>query len=200
MAVERLRRGRESTAQRCQEVAREMAREAGVARIEYHERGLRGRAIIGTRTILVPRPTTRRRLYVFAHECGHIALDHRGRRPRHRQEYEAERYALEAMRRHGVAVPEAEILAGKRYVAAKILRAIRSGAKQVDGEAVSWCWDVLTSSARRVFEAVLERRVVRIGSIHGSGSRAGAAGGPAAGRRRAVRERGSKPPPARTLR
>ena len=59
-------------AERCGAVADAMAREAGVARVEYHERGLRGRAYPTKRLILVPRPTTRRRLFVFAHECAHV--------------------------------------------------------------------------------------------------------------------------------
>jgi hypothetical protein len=145
-------------ADRCREAALAMAREAGVARIEYHERGLRGRAFIATRTIRVPRPTTRRRLYVFAHECGHIALGHRGSKPRHRQEYEAERYALAAMHRHGVDVPEKEVLQGKRYVAMKIVRAVRRGAKRIDAEAAAWCWEIFPSAVQRALAPIIRGR------------------------------------------
>jgi len=139
---------------RCREAAAAMAREAGVARIEYHARGLRGRAFTKSRRILVPEPTTRRRLYVFAHECGHVALRH-GHRPRHAQEYEAELYAQEALRRHGIQVPEKEILNGRRYVAQKIVRALNRRAKRLDARAVEWAWEELPVAAQRVIRGGL---------------------------------------------
>lgn len=145
--VEVLRAGRHAMSRRCEAVAAVMASEAGVARVVHHERGLRGRAFPAKRMIVVPRPSTRRRLYVFAHECGHVALGH-GRKPRHRQEFEAERYAQEAMRRHGVEIPEKELLIGRRYVARKIVQALRRGAKRIDREATVFCWEELPDAVR----------------------------------------------------
>jgi len=136
-------------AERCRRAAVAIAREAGVERIDYHERGLRGRAFVKSKRILVPHPTTRRRLYVFAHECGHVALRH-GSRPRHRQELEAELYAQDALRRHGIEVPEREVEIGRRYVAQKIVRAIRRRAKKVDRAAVEWAWEFLPEDVRRM--------------------------------------------------
>jgi hypothetical protein len=63
---------------------------------------------------------TRRQLCVLAHECGHIALGHVAngysyskRKPRHVEEYEACKCAIEALRRHGVAVPRLMIARDK---------------------------------------------------------------------------------------
>jgi hypothetical protein len=88
----------------------------------------------------VPRPFTRQALYVFLHECAHIVLGHcdSSSKSRHRQEYEAERFAHEAMRRHGVPVPRRQSERAKRYVARKIEQAARRGAKRIDGEAAGF--------------------------------------------------------------
>ena len=76
-------------------------------------------------------PTTRRRLYVFAHECAHIAIGHDPAVPKHRNEYDAERWAQAALRRHGVADPKKEQERAKKYVAFKVKQAIRRGAKSL---------------------------------------------------------------------
>ncbi|PJA14143.1 MAG: hypothetical protein CO113_12225 [Elusimicrobia bacterium CG_4_9_14_3_um_filter_62_55] len=95
--------------------------------------------------IAVPRPVTRRALHVFLHECAHVALGHVGgnnaaqfgptlphvrpgaaqaapgprprRKPRHVEEYEAERWAFDRMREAGIAVPRKSLRRAKSYLA-----------------------------------------------------------------------------------
>ena len=90
--VEKLKAGKKAMTERCREVATKLAEEAGVVTINENRRTLTGRANTKDRRISVPPPTTRRRLYIFAHECGHVLLGHDGRKTRHREEYEAERW------------------------------------------------------------------------------------------------------------
>jgi hypothetical protein len=78
---------------------------------------------------------TARALYVFLHECGHAHLHLDSRKKRHVEEMEAEKFAHEKMREHGVAVPRKETKQAKDYVARKIQQAMRSGAKRIDPEA-----------------------------------------------------------------
>lgn len=135
-----LQEARVAASVRFQEIGIIMMQEAGVKTWEFHKKGLCGRGSAKRKHISCPKPTTRRRLYILAHECGHVALNHANSKPSHRQEYEAEQYAHDAMRRHGVAVPRKETNAAKEYVAQRIDQAIRMGkAKRLDREAVEWC-------------------------------------------------------------
>lgn len=103
--VAKLQQGRKAMAERCQRVGKTLLDEAGVQEAEYHTR-LGGWAYPDRKSVRIPNPTTRRRVYILAHEAGHVALNHCGVKPKHRQEYEAERYAHDALRRHGIAVPK----------------------------------------------------------------------------------------------
>ena len=71
-----------------------------------------------SRTIFVPPLIDRDSLYLFLHECGHVHFDHHSLpdAPMWVIEYEAERYAISAMRAEGVAVPRDAVKAAKRYV------------------------------------------------------------------------------------
>jgi hypothetical protein len=135
--LEKLREGKEAMAARCERVAMALAEEAGVKAWEYR-RSLTGLAWVRERRIIAPKPTTRRRLYVWAHECAHVALNHDHKKPRHREEYEAERWAAQALRRHGISVPRKQVARGKEYVTHKIKQAERRGAKHIDAEARAW--------------------------------------------------------------
>lgn len=67
--------------------------------------------------IVCPPIISRSTLFLFLHEAGHIRMSHWGagiERPR--EEYEAEQYAIKAMRAAGLAVPRKEIVGAKRYV------------------------------------------------------------------------------------
>jgi hypothetical protein len=135
--VAKLRQGKVQMAERCMAAAKAIAEEAGVETSEYTN-GLHGHACPTLRHIEAPKPTTRRRLYVWAHECAHVALRHIENKPCHREEYEAEQWAAAALRRHGVPVPRKELTRAKKYVAMKIRRAELRGAKRIDAEARKW--------------------------------------------------------------
>jgi len=85
--------------------------------------------------MLAPRPVTREKLYVFLHECGHFTLRHfppswatnpvhkklytrpeAAHQPTHVQEYEAEQFAIQTMRREGIPVPRTMLASAKKYV------------------------------------------------------------------------------------
>lgn len=99
--------------------------------VEYRK-SLSGCCFIKRKLIQAPRPVTRKALYVFLHECAHAVHDHRGQKPRHVEEMEAEKWAHAKMREHGVAVPKAMTKLAKDYVARKIRQALRRGAKRID--------------------------------------------------------------------
>jgi len=136
--LQRLRAGKEAMAKRCREAATKIAEEAGVKTIHEDRKTLSGWAWPASKTISVPPPTTRRRLFIYAHECAHVALDHIGKTPRHREEYEAQRWAIEAMRRYGVPVPKRSLQRAKSHVGWKIIQAVRRGAKKVNRTALNW--------------------------------------------------------------
>lgn len=135
--VRKLKDGKAKMAERCLAVAKAIAEEAGVESFEYL-RGLRGRAYPKAKRIQAPEPTTRRRLYIWAHECAHVALEHGKGEATHRKEYEAEQWAHAALRRHGIPVPRRATNRAREYVAMKIRRAERRGAKHIDPQARTW--------------------------------------------------------------
>jgi hypothetical protein len=143
--------------ERYQEVAQALIDEAAVVKVEFHDKGLFGRAWTKEGRILVPRPITLRRLYITAHECGHIAKEHDWSDTRHREEFEAEKWAHEALERHGLKVPLKSTAQAKRYVGHKIRQAIIRKAKFIDREALVWCYDGMTERQQIVFDNWLLR-------------------------------------------
>lgn len=88
--------------------------------------------------IEAPKPVTRKALYIFLHECAHAHLHcpkGKSKQPRHVEEMQAEQWAHEKMREHGIAVPRAMTRRAKAYVAHKIEQAERRGAKTISAEA-----------------------------------------------------------------
>lgn len=104
--------------------------------IEYRK-SLSGMHYGQSKRILAPRPTTRKALYIFLHECAHAHLGHahNGKAPRHVEEMEAEKWAHEKMREAGVPVPRSMTKRAKAYVGRKIRQAEARGAKHIDAEA-----------------------------------------------------------------
>ncbi len=126
-----LKAAREAAVARFLAVASALKADAGVAEHEIRD-ALRGYACASGK-IVAPEGRTRRQLYILAHECAHVALDHFNTgKPRHVEEMEAEKWAIAALRRHGIPVPRGMIALGKRYVAFKIRQAERRGAKRID--------------------------------------------------------------------
>lgn len=146
MNAEKLRQARAAAKQRFVEIA--IAETPPEVRLIFPRRSLSGRAgrlRTGGYVITAPRPFTRKALYIYLHECAHVALGHcdSSNLPRHRVEFEAERWAHAAMRKHGLSVPRKMTIRAKNYVARKIKRAIKNGAKQIDREAAAYAGVVL---------------------------------------------------------
>lgn len=90
-----------------------------------YRKSLSGRCWYERKHIEGPRPVTRKSLYIWLHECAHAHGISRAtkRRPVHVIEMQAELWAHERMREHGIAVPKAMTERAKRYVARKIKQA-----------------------------------------------------------------------------
>jgi hypothetical protein len=58
-----------------------------------------------------------RHLLTFLHECAHLILGHLETDNPVMEEYEAERWAIDTMRREGIKVPREELMEAKRSVA-----------------------------------------------------------------------------------
>ncbi|MBV1694517.1 MAG: hypothetical protein KGP27_08670 [Hyphomicrobiales bacterium] len=102
-------------------IAEAMKREAGVAghTVNRKHEDLTGLAWLETGHIRSPQGRNMAQLYILAHECGHIFLhgDEAGRRlPTHVMEMEAESYAHQAFREHGMEAPRRMTEAGRAYV------------------------------------------------------------------------------------
>jgi hypothetical protein len=102
-------------------IAEAMKREAGVTEHTVHENkeDLSGLAYIGTGRILSPEGRKIVQLYTLAHECGHIFLHNSGEGywlPSHVKELEAESYAHQAFREHGMTLPRRLSDGGRWYV------------------------------------------------------------------------------------
>lgn len=85
-----------------------MKAEAGVTGHEINTESYSGIAYLGTGKILSPEGRNIAQLYVVAHECGHIYLHNEApgiALPAHVMELEAESYAHQALREHGMEVP-----------------------------------------------------------------------------------------------
>lgn len=133
-----LQKARAEATERFLVVAGALKSEAGILEHKIRK-SLSGRAWSKTGVIEAPEGRTRKQLYILAHECGHVALAHcRGSKPQHRKEYEAERYAHEALRRHGIAVPKKMTERAKAYVRRKIRQGVKRGLRSPDKEAVAW--------------------------------------------------------------
>lgn len=161
--TEKLRAAKARMRQTCIDVA--LTNTPASVRVIRMRRTLSGRAY-SPEEIAVPRPVTRWALHVFLHECAHVVLGHVGgnkaaqfgptlphvgpvlaqaapgfrpaRKPRHVEEYEAERWAFDRMRDAGIPVPRKSLRRAKSYVAYKIRQARRRGAKTIDQEAQRW--------------------------------------------------------------
>ena len=109
--------------------------------VEMNRTNLSGRAYVNAKTIHVPKPVTRRALHIFLHEVAHVLLGHGTAdwcpppKPRYVEEFEAERWALDVMRKEGVAIPRKVTASARAYVARKIRQAEKRGAKHIDPRA-----------------------------------------------------------------
>jgi len=89
-------------------IAEAMKNEAGVTAHTVNEENLAGLAYIGTGGIYSLEGRKIVQLYTLAHDCGHIFLHNSGpgyTLSGHVKEFEAESYAHQAFREHGMTVP-----------------------------------------------------------------------------------------------
>src|SRR5262245_48732030 len=89
-------------------IADAMKKEAGVTEHTIHHEDFGGVAYIGTGRIYSPEGRKIVQHYTLAHECGHIFLHNSCpgySLPGHVKEFEAESYAHQAFREHGMIVP-----------------------------------------------------------------------------------------------
>jgi hypothetical protein len=116
-----------------------LARSCGVRSWRFTRRDEDGRAFLSRKIIETPDPINLDRLFIVAHECGHIALQHGARRPeRHRGEFEAEQFAMLLLRHFNVPVPYGMVQDGQHYVAWQIEQDLRHGRTELDRDSVEW--------------------------------------------------------------
>src|SRR5262245_24241704 len=104
-------------------IAAAMKREAGVTEHTVHKWDDSGLAYLDTGRIVSPEGRKIVQLYTLAHECGHIFLHNSGpgyTLPGHVKEFEAESYAHQAFREHGMTLPRRLSKWGRTYVASWI--------------------------------------------------------------------------------
>ena len=109
-----------------------------VKKITY-VKGLYGKAWCKEKRLRIPPPTTRKRMYIIAHELGHLALHTKTSKRQFIQEFEAEQYAHTLMRRFNIKVPRAMTKRAKGYVQYRINLSIRRGLKApIPKEITNW--------------------------------------------------------------
>lgn len=100
-------------------IADAMKREAGVTGHEVHAEDFGGLAYLGTGRISSPEGRKIIQLWTVAHECGHIFLHNSApgySLPSHVKEMEAESYAHQCFREHGMTLPRRHSKWGRDYV------------------------------------------------------------------------------------
>ncbi len=111
-------------------IAEAMKNEAGVTGHEINKEDFGGLAYIGTGRIFSPAGQNILQLYTVAHECGHIFLQDAPLGiylPAHLKEMEAESYAHQAFREHGMTMPRRLSDWGRTYVGSWIEKDIAAG-------------------------------------------------------------------------
>lgn len=146
-------------------IAEAMKQEAGVTGHEFNARreDLSGLAFIGTGRIRSPEGQNIHQLYTVAHECGHIFLHNElpgMRLPPHVMELEAESYAHQAFREHGMQIPRWLSQGGRRYVGSWIEKDRAKGIA-IDPRAVAYA-----NGTRSPYEPL--RMVPTTWTLHGA--------------------------------
>lgn len=131
-----------TTRQKCLQCA--LANTPANVRVIQIRKDLSGRAYTNAKysnfgKIEVPRPITRKSLYIFLHECAHMHLHADGKRRKvYVIELEAEQWAHARMREAGIPVPRSMTLRAKSYVRQKMRRAFKRGTKRFDAAALKY--------------------------------------------------------------
>ena len=119
-------------------IARQWFKIHKVKKITY-VKGLYGKAWCKTKRLRIPPPTTRKRMYIIAHELGHLALHTKTSKRQFIKEFEAEKYAHALMRRFKIRISRAMTKRAKNYVQYRINLSIRRGLKApIPNEILAW--------------------------------------------------------------
>jgi hypothetical protein len=124
-----LQAARKAATERYGTIAELLKREAGIKR-HYAQKSISGVAWPGLGLIVAPEGSTRRQLYVLAHECAHVLLHSTPSAaimPGHMKEHEAEVYAHRAFKRYGLEVPEKSSRWARAYVGQWIMKDKKAG-------------------------------------------------------------------------
>lgn len=144
------------------QIAEAMKQEAGVTGHEINTENFGGLAYIGTGKIKSPEGQNIRQLYTVAHECGHIFLHNELpglKLPTHVMEMEAETYAHQAFREHGMTLPRWLSDWGRTYVGSWIEKDRAKGIA-IDPRAVAFA-----NGTRSPYEPL--RMVPKTWTLHG---------------------------------
>ena len=118
-------------------IARHWFKVHKIKKITY-VKGLYGRCFHNGH-IRIPPPTTRKRMYIIAHELGHIALHAKTSKRQFIKEFEAEKYAHALMRRFKIRIPRAMTKRAKGYVQYRINLSVKRGLKApIPSEIRAW--------------------------------------------------------------
>ena len=109
-----------------------------VKKITY-VKGLYGKAWCKEKRLRIPPPTTRKRMYIIAHELGHLALHTKTSKRQFIKEFEAEQYAHTLMRRFNIKVPRDMTVRAKNYVQYRINLSVKRGLQApIPKEITNW--------------------------------------------------------------
>lgn len=138
-------------------IGEEWLRRFAVTLTTTEHTGLTGRAYVKRRTIKTPWPaSTLKRLYILAHEIGHVVLGHTDTighyLPSYVREFECEMFAHALMREEGLRVPKDMTDRAKAYVARRMRQGVGSNLrKPLDTGIIAWCGPHLTATTIKIW-------------------------------------------------
>lgn len=115
------------------EIAERLLKENNITVREYRK-SMSGRAFIKEREITIPKPTGKISLLICLHEIAHIVNGEI--KPRFKEEYLAEKWAIDKFRELGMRVPQSYVRRAKRYVSYKVHQAKVRGLKHIKDQSV----------------------------------------------------------------
>ena len=114
-------------------IGNELLEKYGIT-VKQYRKSMTGRAYIEERQIIVPKPVGKISLLIFCHEVAHIVNGHI--KPRYKEEYLAEKWAMDYFHEIGIRVPRTYVARAKRYVNYKIRQAKMRGLKHIKDQGV----------------------------------------------------------------
>jgi DNA-binding transcriptional regulator PaaX len=115
------------------EIAERLLKENNIT-VRQYRKSMSGRAFIKEREIIIPRPTGKISLLICLHEIAHIVNGEI--KPRYKEEYLAEKWAMDKCRELGIRVPRSYTRRAKRYISFKVHQAKKRGLKKIRSQSV----------------------------------------------------------------